>query len=429
MIAAKSSAGSYLDFFRNKIDSQFAAFANACVRCGLCAESCHYFLATGDPKTQPAYKVKVINSIFRRHFMRLGNPAANVSGRTSSDQRVIDEWVDSLLGNCSMCGRCNLHCTVGINISRMVRTCRSVLHHLGLTPNDLQSTVDLATTHGNNMGIAKTEWIETAAWLEEELQQELGVAQAKLPIDQKRARLLYTINPREAKFFPLSIVAAAKIFYAAGEKWTLPSDYYDVTNYGLFNGDDEAAGLIARRLYQTAGQLEAEVLVLGECGHGFAANRWEGPEWVKASPRIPVMSILEIIADYIRDGRIKLDPARNAKRVTLHDPCNLVRMGGVIEEQRYILKNAVADFVEMYPNRENNFCCGGGGGQLAMARYAERRIAAGKIKAEQIRATGAEIVVAPCHNCLDQLSELNKEYKLGVQIRTVAEIVADAVAL
>ena len=130
--------------------------------------------------------------------------------------------------------------------------------------------------------------------------------------------------------------------------------------------------------------------------------------------------------EYLESGRIRVDPARNPKTVTLHDPCNLVRHGGVSEPQRRVLRQSVSHFVEMTPAREHNFCCGGGGGQLAMAAYKDRRIRSGGMKAQQISDTGAEIVVAPCHNCIDQLMELNKEYKLGVQIKTVAEMVADA---
>jgi Fe-S oxidoreductase len=176
-------------------------------------------------------------------------------------------------------------------------------------------------------------------------------------------------------------------------------------------------------------RLKCRTLVLGECGHGYAANRWEAPEWHGQTPAFAIKSIVELIADYLREGRITLDPSKLTKRVTLHDPCNLVRMGGVIEEQRFVLQHAVADFVEMFPNRENNYCCGGGGGQLSMTRYAKRRLAAGRIKADQIRATGAKVVVAPCHNCIDQLSELNREYHLGVEVKTLAEIVAEVLVV
>ena len=173
-------------------------------------------------------------------------------------------------------------------------------------------------------------------------------------------------------------------------------------------------------------RLGCQTLVIGECGHGYGAARWEGPEWLQKSYPFEVKSVLEVMDEYVRDGRIKAGPVPEPAPVTLHDPCNLVRHGGICEAQRRVLRRAVTTFIEMTPNREHNFCCGGGGGQLAMARYKARRIQAGGMKAEQIRGSGAKVVVAPCHNCIDQLMELNKEYKLNVQIKTVAEMVADA---
>ena len=107
----------------------------------------------------------------------------------------------------------------------------------------------------------------------------------------------------------------------------------------------------------------------------------------------------------------------------MHDPCNMVRNGGLVEEPRYVLRRAVSDFVEMTPNREYNYCCGGGGGLLSASEYTDNRIKSGRIKAEQIRATGAKIVATPCHNCIDQLLEINKHYKLGVEIKTIGELV------
>jgi Fe-S oxidoreductase len=276
------------------------------------------------------------------------------------------------------------------------------------------------------MGIPRSEWLDTLTWIEEELQTETGDPQARIPVDLKGAQFLYTVNPREPKFFPLSLLAAAKVFHVAGASWTFSSDYYDVTNYGLYSGDDNHAGLISDRLYRAMEELNAEVLVLGECGHGFNSNRWEAPQWLKKRLPFPIKSVLEIVAGYVQEGKINLDPTRNTKPVTLHDPCNLVRHGGVIDEQRYLLKKAVSDFREMQPNRQKNYCCGGGGGQLSMTRYAKRRLKAGGIKAEQIRKTGAKIVAAPCHNCIDQLSELSREYKLGTEVKTVIEIVANA---
>ena len=418
-----------LGVFREKITSEYAAYLNSCVHCGLCAESCHYYVAEGNIESIPAHKLNLVTSVFKRYFTFAGRAIPWLVGAKELDQDTMRQWVDSLFGRCSLCGRCSTNCSIGLNILYLIRAARSAMVSIDLVPPGLQSTVNTAIQKGNNMGIPKEEWIETVQWLEGELRNETGDSKTTLPLDQKGARLLYTVNPREPMFFPLSIAAVGKIFYAAGESWTFSSENYDVTNYGLYNGDDEAAAIISDRLVQAMEELGCETLVLAECGHGFNSNRWEAPEWLKKKYGFEVKSVLEIVADYIRKGRIKLNPSLNPSLITLHDPCNLVRLGGIVEEQRYILKHAAADFVEMTPNREKNFCCGGGGGQLAMTNFAERRIKAGRVKAEQIQKTGAKLVVAPCHNCIDQLMELNKHYKLGIDIKTVCEVVANALVM
>jgi Fe-S oxidoreductase len=420
---------SALTEFKRLLDHSAAANLQSCISCGLCADSCHYFLITGETEAIPAYKLRLVRSVFKEMVTLLGAMAKKPDADLALDSQMVERWIDSLYGRCTLCGRCALNCTMGINITRLIRMARTSLASIDLVPPGLQSTVTTAVEKGNNMGIPREEWLDTLQWLSEELQMETGDPDAHLPVDKKGSELLYTVNPREPKFFPLSLLATAKIFYAAKESWTVSADSYDVTNYGLYSGDDEAAALISSRLRESMVKLGANTLVLGECGHGYNSNRWEAPEWMAAEDKFGVKSIIQIVADYIRQGRLKLDPSRNQKRVTLHDPCNLVRLGGIIEEQRFILRNAVTDFVEMYPNREKNYCCGGGGGQLAMTRYAKRRLEAGKVKADQIRKTGAQIVVTPCHNCIDQLSELNREYDLKVEVKTISEVVADVLVI
>lgn len=415
-----------LRLFHERIHHEYAAYLNSCVRCGLCSDSCHYYLTDKDVKSLPAYKLSLITKIFKKYFSFSGKKIPRWIDAKDFNQTMVREWIDSLFGRCTLCARCTLNCTMGINIPYLIRLARGVLAEMGLVPPGLQSTVDTAIRSGNNMGIAKEDWIETVEWLEEELKAEMDDPKARLPIDKKGARVFYTVNPREPMFFPLSILAAGKIFYAAGESWTFSSENYDATNYGLYTGDDNISGTMSERLLKSLKELDCKILALPECGHGFNSNRWEAPEWLNRRYGLEVKSILELIADYIRKGKIKLDPSRNKETVTLHDPCNLVRLGGIVEEQRYILKQAAAKFVEMTPNREKNFCCGGGGGQLAMTRFAERRLKAGKIKADQIKKTAAKVVATPCHNCIDQLTELNKHYKLEVEIKTISEIVSNA---
>lgn len=415
-----------LEVLNKKMDGRLLSYLNSCVRCGLCAESCIYYLSENNEKYIPGKKVNLISGIYRRYNTLTGKIISSFVGAKNYDDKAVEELTDLAFGSCTMCGRCTMHCSIGIDIPLLTRTARSMLIEMGKVPEGLQSTVDAALNSGNNMNIPHEEFIDTLKWLEEDLQMEVNDKNASIPLDKPGVKILYTLNPREPKFFPLSISAMAKIFYAANESWTLSTNVYDVTNYSYFSGDDEGAKELTERHVKEVKKLGAEILALAECGHGYRAYRLEGPQWVGHKYPFKAVSILEIIADYIKTGKIKLDPSKNQKFTTLHDPCNLVRNGGIIEEQRYILKNAVSNFVEMYPNRENNYCCGGGGGQLSMGEYSERRIKAGKIKAEQIRKTGAKVVATPCHNCIDQLMELNKVYNLKVEIKTISEIVADA---
>jgi Fe-S oxidoreductase len=415
--------------FRGKLREAEASYLQTCVRCGLCSDSCHYFRADHELESIPAYKLNAVASVFKRHCTIEGRLAPALLGAASFDRAMARKWVEAIFGRCSLCGRCSLACATGIHIATILRAARSALAEMGLVPSDLQSVVTTSLESGNNMGILRSDWLETVEWIEEELQTAVGDPGARIPVDKEGARVLFTVNPREPKFFPLTLQASATVFHAAKEDWTVASEGWDLTNYGLFTGDTRQAGAIAENLCRSMERLGCRVLVIGECGHGFAAARWESPEWLGREHGFEVRSVLELMEDYFREGRLQVDPNRHPDPVTLHDPCNLVRHGGVSEPQRAILRRTVRRFVEMTPNRAENFCCGGGGGQLAMARFQAKRIQAGGIKAEQIRRTGAKTVVAPCHNCIDQLMELNREYKLGVAIKTVAEMVADALVL
>ncbi|MGA2823196.1 MAG: (Fe-S)-binding protein [Bacteroidales bacterium] len=418
-----------LEVFKNLADSKLITHLNSCVHCGLCSESCIYYLATKDDRLTPARKVDIVASIYRRYQTFTGRFCPGLVNARELNEETANEMVDLLFGACTMCGRCTMHCSIGVDITFLVRVGRMMLSNMGMVPATLQSTVNAALETGNNMSIPEDEFVATLKWMEEELIDEVNDPTAKIPVNEPGKKILYTLNPREPKFFPLSIAAMAKIFYAAGENWTLSTQMYDVTNYAYFSGNPDEARLIALRLWNEMDHMNTKTLVLAECGHGSRAFRWESPNYLHKRFPFEVKTSVECIADYIREGKIRLDPEKIKDLVTLHDPCNLVRSGGVIHEQRYILDQFVANFVEMTPNGIDNYCCGGGGGQLAMSEYNERRMKIAEIKAIQIRNTGAKVVVTPCHNCVDQLSQTNVFFKLGLKIKTLAEIVADALIL
>jgi len=411
------------DALRKAIKKLGAYHLHACVRCGLCGETCHIYLADPVPENLPGYKASKVISFFRRYHTLLGRIAPFLIGARNLTSEALDDLVEIVYGRCTNCGRCGINCSIGLDVSSVIRIGRIILAESGRVPPNLQAVVNNQLNTGNQMSITPDELKETTNWISEDLRIEMKDDTVRIPVDEPAKNVVYLINPREVKFFPLSLMGAAGIFHAAKESWTISSKFYDVTNYGLFSGDDDAATKITRQAIEESERLSAKEIVLSECGHGFRAFRWEGPNWMEKPYSMRVRSVLELLLEYIEQGRIKVDPSKNKDRVTLHDPCNLVRWGGIIEPQRKILRRVASDFVEMTPNREQNYCCGGGGGLLSMSEYGDRRIASGKIKADQIRATGAKIVATPCHNCADQLLELNKKYKLGVEIMSVTEIV------
>ncbi len=418
-----------MDVLSSKLTRQLAVNMHACVHCGLCFESCHYYLGTGDPKLTPAYKAEQFRSLYKRKYDWMGRLFPWwVKAKEPTEEQLANLY-DAAFGSCTMCRRCNFSCPMGIDMGLLMRTARSILTAQDRIPSVLKKAVDIHLATGNSMGIGKDDLLETVAWMEEEIQKAVGDPDFKIPVDKPGVKKLLCLNPREIEFYPLLFLAQYKTAYAAGEQWGICSAAWDATNFALFSGDDDAAKQIVTRLVDEAAKLGADTLVLTECGHGYSANRWEAEGWYGKPLPVRIISYNELAAEYLRRGRIELDPTKNPEPVTYHDPCNQARSGGIVEEPRYLLRLAVMDFREMIPHGAENFCCGGGGGALSMPEFRQRRLEAGRMKADQIRATGAKVVATSCHNCIDQIIELSRHYNLGVKVQNVCGIVANALVI
>lgn len=277
-MAESAAVARALEVLADKVDARTAAFVNACVRCGLCADSCHVFLADGDPESTPVAKIERVARLFRRYHTLLGRLAPGVVGAEDLTDEALQGLVTAAFGRCTACGRCALTCSVGLDPAAIIRFARTMLAAAGLTPQGIVGNTRAALETGNGMRLTTKDVLETIQWLEEDLRQTLGDETARLPLDQPGVRILYALNSREIKFFPLSITAAGMIFHAARESWTLTSTDFEITNYGFFGADDAAAGAISRRVIERAEALGVEELVVAECGHGYRTLRWEAPE-------------------------------------------------------------------------------------------------------------------------------------------------------
>jgi len=411
-VKRSEKAQNVVDNFKKKVNRQALLALGTCAHCGLCNDSCHYYLATGDPKMTPAYKTDKVRKLFKYHKDWLGRVAPWwVKGGTLRADEDLEELKDVVYGSCTMCRRCTVNCPFGVDTALVMRMARGLITAEGIAPEGVLAVMKDQWETGNQMGVSQEDYLETLEWLEEELQKEVGDEDARIPIDKKGARIVFVVNPREIKYAPLSLLAAAKIFYLAHEDWTMPSEGWDNTNFGLFSGMDDLGGHMGSLAFNKAKELGVERMVVSECGHGFRSTRWESPNWAKTHDLpFTIESLLETMVEYVNTGRIILDPSKNPEPVTYHDPCNLSRSAGITEEPRMLLKRSCLDFREMTPNRQDSYCCTGGGGAMSMAEYAKRRLEVASVKAEQIRATGATQVATACHNCEDGLTDLIRHF-------------------
>ena len=309
-----SAVAQAMNVLDSKLTRQLAVNMHACVHCGMCFESCHYYLSTGDPKVTPAYKAEQLRRLYKAKYDWMGRMAPGWVHATQPSQEQLDLLYDVAYGSCTMCRRCNFSCPMGLDMGLMMRTARAMLTSIDRIPSGLKDTVDIHLKTGNNMGISREDFIETVQWIEEELRNELGDPNFTIPLDRPGTRYLMCLNPREVKFYPLLFRAQFLTCYAAGQNWGLSSTAWDATNYGLFSGDDAACKQIITRLVDEAARLGAETLVATECGHGYRAMRWEGPSWYGKPLPVDVVSYVELAAQFIREGRIKLDKSKNPTR-------------------------------------------------------------------------------------------------------------------
>ena len=400
------------------LSRQMQTWLTVCAHCGLCNDACHYFLAEKNPKFVPTYKTDRLRKVWRRKHEWLGKAFPAWVGAVDLTEERLVEMSEIAFRDCTLCGRCVVNCPFGVDTPLIVRTMRAMATATGHQPEIIDMLADAAISREENLDFFKDFYLDQINDIETELRETMGDPNARIPVNEK-ARVLYV--PLSGKH---TILPAAAVLNAAGESWTL--SMFEAANYAVFLHDIPRAKRIAERVINEAKRLGVEEVIITECGHAYSSYRWMVPNWFEEPMPFKVRSIIELMDEYIQDGRIKVAQIDDLGPITIHDPCNLGRNGGIYEEPRRILRQIAPNFIEMTPNRSDSICCGGGSGLVANLDYSDERLAAGKPKADQIRATKAEIVVASCDNCRHQIGELSEHYELGIDVTGMAELVMRA---
>ena len=245
-----------------------------------------------------------------------------------------------------------------------------------------------------------------------------------VPLDKQDADYMLVLSSMEVINFPETIAALAKIFDQAGINWTLSSGAFEATNAGIQIGISEVAEELVRRVVDAAEKLKVKTVITPECGHAYTALRWEGPNLIGRPYGFKVKHILEVLDDLQSEGRLKLE-GREIDRLTYHDPCQISRRGGVINEPRRLLDTITSNFVDMKDHGDMNWCCGAGGGVSSNERADEIRLTAFKRKKLQLEQVKAQGLVSACANCRMQLEEGLEENNMDIPVLSLTEMIAE----
>jgi Fe-S oxidoreductase len=423
-------------------------YMDACVHCGACSDKCHYYLGTGDPKNMPVARQDLMRAVYRRYFTFAGKHFPRLVGAVDLTKDVLDQWW-SYYNQCSECRRCSVFCPYGIDTAEVTMAAREIMDSVGLGQKYANEIIGKVHRIGNNLGIPEPALADTLEGLEEDTKDETGV-DVRFPLDEAGAEVLL-ITP-SADFFSEphveSLIGYAKVFHAAGIRWTLSSKASEAANFALFIGNYEQMRKISMRIKEAAQELGVKRIVVGECGHAWrvAYSFWNtliGPfDWL--DPRYPVpQHICELTHDLIQRGALKFDKEKNDERiVTFHDSCNVARgsrmgnmPGGQFVIPREIIKAVANHFHDMAPGttHEATFCCGGGGGLLT-DDLLELRVKGALPRMEALKQVqqdhGVNFMAAICAICKAQFTKVLPFYGFDMSmIGGVHQLVSKAIRL
>jgi Fe-S oxidoreductase len=423
-------------------------YLDSCVKCGACTDKCHYYLGTSDPKNMPVARQDLLRKVYRRYFTFAGKYFPKLVGAVDLTKEVLDDWY-VYYHQCSQCRRCSVFCPYGIDTAEISMAAREIMDRIGVGQKYCNEIIGKVFKIGNNLGLPEAALADTLEGLEEDVEDDTGVA-VKYPLDVKGADILL-VTP-SADFFAEphvdGLIGYGKVFHEAGVSWTLSSKASEAANFGMFIGSYENMRRVSLRIREAALELGVKRIIFGECGHAWRVaysflNTLAGP-FDFLDPKYPVpQHILEFTWGEIQKGTLKLDKSLNDDMVvTYHDSCNVARAtrmgsepGGQFTIPRNVIKAVCNNFVDMAPDtiHEKTFCCGGGGGLLT-DDLMELRVKGAKPRMEALKNViedhGVTNMAAICAICKSQFTKVLPYYGMDMDmIVSVHQLVSNAIIL
>jgi Fe-S oxidoreductase len=397
-----------------KLDSHTAMDLETCVHCGMCAEACHFYESTQDPKYTPIHKAYLLRQVYRRELspVRLLN---KLFLREITAQQ-LDEWTELAFNSCTDCGRCDLMCPMGIHITKAIEITREALGAAGAAPPELRAVEHEQLTSGTLFGIGIQELTDVIA--------DFRARGLEVPLNKPAADLMVLTTAIDLVLYKESFAATAKILNAMKVSWTLQSTAFEAANFGMLSGHLRGQALESRQIVDAAVACGAKLVILPECGHAYPALRWDAANELGKPLPFDVMVMSEYIGNEIQAGRLKVRPVQPPRKVTYQDPCKIGRHGGVFDEPRAALEALGLELCEMESHGKTQYCCGGGGGVFLIDASEPLRRRTFEIKQHQVDDTGAQSLVTTCNTCRLTLSSQANRVNWGTPVESLVELVA-----
>ncbi len=415
-----------------------------CAKCQTCTKACPIYEASGK---QDIYRPTFRSEVWRRIVFKYLKPGGKFFGKLSNGDIDLN-WTTvarlmELSYRCTLCRRCAQTCPIGIDNGLITHELRKVFsQEMGIAAKELHekgSVLQLAV--GSSTGMNAEVVKDNIEFIDEDMFDLTGI-EVHTPWDKQGADVLLIHNAGEILAWPENPGAFSIIFEKAGISWTLSSEIaaYDGINYGLWY-DDVQLARVAIKHASAAKKLGVKKIVIGECGHAHKALTVIADRVLTGDLNVDRVSAMTLLEEIVFSGKIKFDPSKNDFPVTLHDPCNMVRLMGIVEPQRRILRYLCPQFREMTPHGVDNYCCGGGSGFAIMSghNFMDWRVAvSGRMKLKQIveafndhpEPETKKYLCAPCSNCKGQLRDLLRYYgvyeKSGIIYGGLVELIVNA---
>jgi Fe-S oxidoreductase len=409
-----------INALKEQVDSTVAAFFSSCTHCGMCADACLFYTETNEPERMPINKAEPLRRIWKSEYTLLGRVGKMFGLTAKVDDALLTEWETLVYDSCTLCGRCSMVCPVGNDIALLIRKTREGMAAAGHAPDGLIGATKRAVTIGSPMGVKLPALMAQIGHVEKDT----GL---KIPVDVEGAEYMLLLSSMEIMNFPEFIEATAKIFDKAGVTWTISSEAFEATNSGIQIGVADIAAELVQRIVDAAEKLKVKTVISPECGHAYMAIRWEGPNLVGKAFSFQVRHILEVLDEFRKDGRLKIT-GKEGQRLTYHDPCQISRRGGVIDQPRNLINMFADDFVEMPDAGKMNWCCGAGGGVSSNERADEIRLKVFQRKKDQLDEIQPDAIISACSNCRIHLEDGLEEYHMDIPLMSLTETLAEHLA-